>query len=275
MTRDELEERIAEFTQWQYRFEFDNGASTFVPDGRLVNRQEQRRRYFFDALVGLLGGSLSGRRVLDLGCSAGFWSLAAVDAGADFVLGIDSRPIAIEQAKLVFEAKAIEPARYSFEQRDIFADALEQQFDVVLCLSLMSHVAKPVELFELMAGAGAEIIVIETELSRSRGSMFAVSSSADGRKAVQHKMVLIPSREAVIDLAEEFDYQTVPLALNMTDYTGLDDYRRQRRLTFFCSNGQSLATLPVEEASLTPWWLSAIDPTRARRRLRGGDGGLK
>jgi ribosomal protein L11 methylase PrmA len=41
--------------------------------------------------------------VLDLGCNAGFWSLAAIDAGADLVVGIDGRQMHIDQANLVFE----------------------------------------------------------------------------------------------------------------------------------------------------------------------------
>ncbi len=269
MTRDELEQRIAEFTQWHYRFEFDNGARTSVPDSRLINRQEQRRRYFFDALLGLCGGSLRGRRVLDLGCSAGFWSLQAIEAGAAFVLGVDAQGTSIDQAKLVFEAKGIDPARYSFEHRDLFERVLSQEFDVVLCLSLMSHLSKPVELFELMAGTGAAIIVVETELSRTPDSVFAVSSSADGRKSVAHKLVLIPSREAVVDLAEEFGYKTVPLALNITDFTGLNDYRRHRRLAFICAKGLSLEMLAAEEPATAPWWLGGFDPRRALQQLRG------
>ncbi|MGH2699183.1 MAG: DUF1698 domain-containing protein, partial [Actinomycetota bacterium] len=56
----------------------------------------------------LCGGSLRGKRVLDLGCNAGFWSLEALDRGADFVLGIDGRDMHIEQAEFVFEVKEID-----------------------------------------------------------------------------------------------------------------------------------------------------------------------
>ena len=52
---------------------YSPGIRTPIADWQRVNRQEQRRRYFLEPLLGLTGGSLQGRRVLDLGCSAGFW----------------------------------------------------------------------------------------------------------------------------------------------------------------------------------------------------------
>jgi SAM-dependent methyltransferase len=265
VNRAQLEERIAEFVNWDYRFEFDNGATTPLLDRRMVNRQEQRRHYFFDALLRLFNGSLSGQRVLDLGCGAGFWALQAIDAGADFVLGVDADQTRIDQANLVFEAKDVDPARYRFERENIFQCDLSADFDVVLCLSITHQISKPVELFELMTGVGADIIVIETELSRAASSSFEVSVP---RKAVDHKIALIPNREAVVELAGEFGYRTVPLALNITDYRGMDDYRRQQRLAFFCSKGRSLDVLAVEEPWLTPWWLAPLDPRRRLRQLR-------
>ncbi len=266
MNRDELEERIARFLHWDYRFEFDNGAATPLLDGRMVNRHEQRRRYFFDALLRLFGGSLRGQRVLDLGCGTGFWALHAMDAGADFVLGVDAERTHIEQASLVFEAKGIDPAHYRFEHANFFECDLSAPFDVVLCLAVMHQVSKPVELFELMTGLGPEIIVVETELLRVASSFFEVSTQ---RKPVDHRIALIPTREAMMELAGEFGYNTVPLARNITDYTGMEDYRRQQRLAFFCSKSRSLDALPVEEPWVTPWWLAPLDPRRGLRRLRG------
>jgi len=58
-----------------------------------------------EPLSELYGGSLKGKRVLDLGCNAGFWSLDALERGADFVLGLDGRRMHIDQANFVFEVK--------------------------------------------------------------------------------------------------------------------------------------------------------------------------
>ncbi len=265
MNAQELQDRIAAFPYWHYRFDFDEGISTPVHDRSIVNRHEQRRSYFFEPLVRALGGSLQGRRVLDLGCNAGLWSLLALQAGAEFVLGIDGRKIFIEQAELVFEAKEVERDRYRFVLANIFEHEFTESFDVVLCLGLLDHTAKPVSLFELIRQVDASVIVIDTDISRARSSVFEVSNLADPHSVVDYEMVLIPSREAVIELAAQFGFSTVPLAQNMTDYTGMRDYRDQRRLAFICSRGVILEGLGAESRPLAPWWVTAAVNARKAR----------
>jgi SAM-dependent methyltransferase len=267
---EELKDRIAGFPTWQYEFEFDHGVKTPVADRKKISRHEQRRRYFFEALLGVTGGSLGGHRVLDLGCNAGFWSLQAIEAGADFVLGIDGREAYIDQAKLVFEAKGVDPARYCFERGNVFAHDFSEQFDVVLCLGLLSVVAKPVALFELMARAGAEIIVIDTGLSRVPSGFFEVSRLAEPQNAVDYAMVLVPTRDAVIELARQFGFKTVPLAQNITDYTSMDDYRSHRRLAFICAKTTPLGAIAVERPPSQNPWMSAIASVAMRASQRLG-----
>jgi SAM-dependent methyltransferase len=260
----DLQRAIAAFPAWSYRFEFGGGVATPVFNRGLVNRQEQRRRYFFEALLRTAGGSLRGRRVLDLGCNAGFWSLAALEAGADFVLGIDALQLHIDQAALVFEAKGIDPERYRFERGNVFKHALEGPFDVVLCLGLLDHVAKPVELFEVIASVTPQLIVIDTEISRSRTSVFEVDTLYNRENAVEYATVLIPSRLALAELAATFGFDTTALPQNMTDYAGMRDYLHQRRLAFICSpRGAPAQGLQAEKRSAVPWWITAL---RARGR---------
>jgi predicted nicotinamide N-methyase len=268
----ELEERIAAFPSWHYMFEFEGGVRTPVPWPGQINRHRQRRRYFFDALLALMGGTLGGHRVLDLGCNAGLWSLSAIESGADFVLGIDANQMYIDQAGLVFEAKGVEHSRYSFVRGNIFEQRFDGQFDVVLCLGIMEVSAKPVELFELMCGAGAKVIVIDTGISRARSSFFEVAKLHEPRNRVDHELVLMPSFQAVIELAAEFGLQAVPLAHNMTDYTGMDDYREERRMAFMCAaDGGSLAGLERARAPRPPAlrWLEQQTSARRGGRHRG------
>jgi tRNA (mo5U34)-methyltransferase len=266
MDAAELEQRIAAFSRWHYRFEFEGGISTPIDDNVDMNRHEQRRRYFFDALLKVNGGSLEGLRVLDLGCNAGFWSLQAIEAGAAFVCGVDGRQMHVEQAQLVFEAKRIDPARYRFEEANIFSHDFREHFDVVLCLGLMYHIAKPVELFEIFDRAAAEMVVIDTAVSFAPSSHFEVNRDSDmddPRNAVDYEIVLVPNRGALIELAAEFDYKTVPLAHNMTDYTGMRDYLIRRRLAFICARTKSLDLLTREQPPpVESWWRGLLNPAR-------------
>jgi len=271
LNAQELEDRIAAFPLWSYEFEFDGGVRTPIADRQRVNRQLQRRRHFFDPLLSLTGGDLAGRRVLDLGCSSGYWALEAVQAGADFVLGIDGRDTYIEQAELVFEAKGVDRSRYRFERANIFEYALLERFDVVLCLGLLSVVAKPVALFELMSASGAPLIVIDTGLSRAPTKLFEVSRLLEPRNRIDYGMVLVPTRRAVAELAGQFGYETIPLALNITDYTSMEDYRSQHRLAFICARGVALEGLATAAEPHRNSWVAAAQRVRLRagQRLRG------
>ena len=248
MDADELEDRIAAFPRWNYRITFENGVTTPVPDHGQANRHEQRRRYFFDRLLHLAGGTLEGRRVLDLGCNAGLWSLNALEAGAAFVTGIDARASFVQQAELVFEAKGIDPSRFSFEHGNVFEHPIEGGYDVVLCLGVMEVTSRPVELFEIMTRTGAELIVIDTGVSRARSSFFEVDAITDPDAVVDYALALVPTREAVVELAAQFGLRAVELEQNITDYAGLDDYRRGRRTAFICSSAVALDSLPAAAA---------------------------
>jgi tRNA (mo5U34)-methyltransferase len=271
MDPQELKERIAAFPRWYYEFDLGAGITTPTPDASFVIRNEQRRRYFFEPLLRHLGGSLASHRILDLGCNAGFFSLLAVEAGADFVLGVDAREMFIEQAGLVFEARDIDRSRYSFEVGNVFTHSFQQRFDTVLCLGLLDQVCKPVELFEVMSGVGAQTIVLDTDISRSNASVLALSSLYDKRAVVDYETILIPSRQALFELAAQFGYRAVCLAPNFSDYTGLTDYRDERRRAFICSRSRPLSGFEEEPAhGLMPWWLRALRRAAGARHGRRG-----
>ncbi|MDQ4064911.1 MAG: class I SAM-dependent methyltransferase, partial [Actinomycetota bacterium] len=152
MDTAEIKERVDSFERWHYRFDLD-GVQTPIWDESRINRHQQRKSYLFDPLRAIYGGSLVGKRVLDIGCNAGFWSLAAIESGCDYVLGLDGRQMHVDQANFVFEVKGIERDRYRFITGDIFkTDLLEHgRFDIVLCLGLLYHVSKHMNLLEIIS----------------------------------------------------------------------------------------------------------------------------
>jgi 2-polyprenyl-3-methyl-5-hydroxy-6-metoxy-1,4-benzoquinol methylase len=267
---EELKQRIDSFSSWNYRFELPGGLSTPVASAWRVRRAEQRRSYFFEPLLGVAGGTLRGRRVLDLGCNAGFWSLQAIEAGADFVLGVDGAASTIEQAALVFEASGVPRERYSFQTTNVFDWQPPGRFDVVLCLGLLDVVAKPLALFELIAAAEPELVVIDTGISRARGALFELSRLGEPRNAVERDLVLVPTRRAVAELAARFGFEAVALAHDFdSGELGVEDYLAGRRIAFMCSAGPSLGALaPAPEPHANPWVGALAGAAgRARRRL--------
>lgn len=220
------------------------------------SRTEGQRRYFFEPLLALAGGSLRGRRVLDAGCGDGYWSLQALQAGAEHVLGVDASAEAIEAARSRLEQAGIDAGRWRLEQAPVPGPPIAERFDVALCVGLMERIGKPVELFELLAAVGAELVVIDTEVSAAPSSFFELSFEPAAGVA------LLPSREAVIEVAAQFGYDCVPLAHEMGAYEGLGDYGAQRRVAFICASEIALDELPWEEPPLlTSWWRALLDPS--------------
>ncbi len=251
MHNEEIQQTIASFPRWHYQFNL-RGNLTLTPTvdkGRIL-RHEERRRYFFDPLVQLLGGSLAGKRVLDLGCNAGFWSLCAIESGCDFVLGIDGRQMHIDQANFVFQVNQVEKSRYDFIEGNVLNLDLQQfgAFDIVLCLGLMYHINKHMLLMEQIDRVNSDILVIDTELSPTPGSYLKLQREplSEARNAVDYELVMAPTRRAVYDLAQEFGYSVVTLKPKFRTYTGLRDYQLRSRRAFLCAKQTDVSRLPVE-----------------------------
>lgn len=262
MAATDVASRIAQFERWHYEFELD-GHRTPVWDPGHRNRHRQRSRYVFGNLVRACGGSLRGRRVLDLGCNAGWWSLAAIEAGAEHVTGIDGRRMHVEQAQLVFEVKGVDPDRYDFREADLLAlEAVEGgPFDIVLCLGLLYHVNRPVELMRLIASTGAGAVCVDTEVSQLPGSAFEVhfDDPENPKDALAEALVLVPSRRAVHDLAGQFGYRCATLAPRFDDWEACRDYRVGLRRAFLAWRGDALAVGGL-----------AVEPEGSARELRDG-----
>lgn len=271
MEVEEISRRVAEFESWHYQFDLE-GVLTPAQYPAMVNRHRQRARYFFDPLVELSGGSLRGKRVLDLGCNAGYWSLLAADAGCDFVFGIDGRQMHIDQANLVFEIKGVESSRYSFIAGNVFEHDLEAigHFDIVLCLGLLYHVARPVELLERIAQVNTDLLVIDTRVSVKPGLAIDLrhEGTDDVRSTIESGLVMHPSRETVVDLTAQFGYQTVPMAINFAD-RDMGAYVCGERLAFMCAKRTSLSALSAEPAAPILARMQSIEELGFRAVRRG------
>ncbi len=247
MTDPQIRDKIASFPTWLYQFNL-RGQLTPAQD-RHADRHPWRKRHFFDPVVQLMGGTLKGKRVLDLACNAGYWSLAAIEAGADFVQGIEARQFHVDQAKFVFEVNEVAPQRYDFALGNIFDGPLKRfgEFDVVLCLGIFYHITKHIPLLESISAANTDLLVIDTRISMLDGSVLELRREPiqDPWSSADYELVMDPTREAVIDMAREFQYRTVVLKPVFANETGIDGFRNGNRRAFLCAKKTDLSKMVI------------------------------
>ena len=272
MRDEEIVRRIHSFPRWHYQFDL-KGHLTCAAKKSSGRRHLLRKQYFFDPLVELVGGSLAGKRMLDLGCNAGYWSLLAIENGCEFVLGIDGRQMHIDQANFVFEVKEVDPSRYQFVVGDIFDLDFREfgSFDVVLCLGLMYHTSKPITLVEKISQVNSDLLVIDTRLSSADGPYLQISHDDldDPRSAVDNELVLLPTERALFEIMQQFGYSVVMLKPQFRGQAGGRGYRRGTRRAFLCAKETDLSHLsgiaePLGDTTGGPGILRAIGRRAAR-----------
>ena len=248
MDTDEITRTINSFPSWYYQFDL-GGVSTPVASKITPIRVAERRKYFLETLVNLCGGSLKGRRVLDIACNAGFWSLQAIENGCDFVLGVDGRQMHIDQANFVFQAKGIGEHRYKFVRGNIFDVDLREfgTFDIVFCLGFFHHIGKHMELLEKIAQVNSDILLLETRVSRIPGAYMAIQYETTDLtvNSLDYSLTMVPTKRAVLGMLQQHGYTAAMLRPHSGLRSAEPDYRAGRRKAFLCSKETNLSNLPV------------------------------
>jgi tRNA (mo5U34)-methyltransferase len=103
---------------------------------------------------------LSGARVLDIGCNAGFYSLSLAARGAE-VLGIDTDEHYLAQARWAAELTGQE--RVTFRQASVYEVAhLGGRFDLVLFMGVFYHLRHPLLALDLIAELRPSLMVFQS-----------------------------------------------------------------------------------------------------------------
>ncbi|HXV25480.1 MAG TPA: methyltransferase domain-containing protein [Alphaproteobacteria bacterium] len=101
---------------------------------------------------------LTGKTVLDLGCSYGFFCFEAKRRGATRVVGIDVDPEVIRKARILASILTLE---IDFRITDIEAEPISERFDYVLSLNLLHHMRDPVAILHALGAITRERLVLE------------------------------------------------------------------------------------------------------------------
>jgi len=94
---------------------------------------------------------LSGKSVIDIGCSEGFFCLECAKRAAASVIGIDVRLTSLVCAKLLALKNG---ANIKYRVAAFPHFRIRQKYDYVLCLSLLHHLVSTKDIWKLVAGSG-------------------------------------------------------------------------------------------------------------------------
>jgi tRNA (mo5U34)-methyltransferase len=133
--------RVAELAPWFHDMDL-GGVRTGSP-AFLWDYPASKLRRIAHALP-----DVTGLTVLDIGCNAGYWSIAMKQRGAARVLGIDSDPRYLAQAKLAAE---VQGADIELRQLDVYdVAALGERFDLVIFTGVLYHLRHPLLALDLI-----------------------------------------------------------------------------------------------------------------------------
>jgi SAM-dependent methyltransferase len=205
LSDEEMRKEFARYDLWHYSYKFDGGLSFSVrhnnpdPLSEAPDRPLQRFRHFMPYLVEAQNGSLQGKRVLDIACNSGFWSIQCALLGAE-VVGFDARVELIEQANLIKSIVGINNVEFKvLDFWDMNPQSLGGSFDIVLSLGILYHLAKPLESLELTKSMTREHILLDTAVYPSNDPVYELrwEEPTDIRNASGSGIVAYPSKSAI------------------------------------------------------------------------------
>lgn len=182
MTKQEIESELKRLAPFHHKLDLPYGLSTFDPKFSLRHREQTRldalTRHVFPELLKACGGSLKGKRVIDVASNAGGFSVEAAKYGAEYVLGIDVADRYLAQANFIKQALGLN--QIEFKKMPV-EDCNEQAigtFDIAFCFGILYHLENPVYAMKKLASVTQEIMVVDANVIQtpfSRNSMWKMN----------------------------------------------------------------------------------------------------
>jgi tRNA (mo5U34)-methyltransferase len=169
MSSRAVQRRIEELGPWFHNIDLD-GVPT-APDHFLGNYPYNKWRKFAHAIP----SDLSGRTVLDIGCNAGFYSIAMKRRGAARVLGIDFDETYLAQARFAAE---MADAEIEFQKLSVYdVGALNERFDIVLFMGVLYHLRHPLLALDLVREHAVGDLMVFQSMQRGSAEVTALDEN--------------------------------------------------------------------------------------------------
>jgi hypothetical protein len=228
--------------------------------GAVPNRLNQRHR----VLIASSEEFIRRKSILDIGSHDGRWSFAALQTGAQHVLGIEGRPHLVAHAEANMREYGVPEGRFRFIVGDVFdeLDRLEPgSIDTIFCFGFFYHTMHHMLLFSKIARLNPSSLILDTAIDADRHSLIRVRREDTSRDAnaigtvINNRIQLVgrPSRRA-LDLmltnagwsAAYYDWR----AAGIRHWDALQDYRRGERLSLVAMSESAMADRSAGPAHL-------------------------
>jgi tRNA (mo5U34)-methyltransferase len=162
-----LEEQIRALGPWFHNLKI-GGIST-APDHFLGDYPS----FKWAGFKHVVPDDLSGRSVLDIGCNAGFYAIEMKRRGAGRVVGIDSDPHYLQQARFAAQHEGLD---IEFQQRSVYElAALGERFDLVIFMGVFYHLRHPLLALDLIYEHVADNMLLFQSMQRGSARVSPVA----------------------------------------------------------------------------------------------------
>jgi len=240
LTEQEIRDEVHRLAPFHHKIDLPHGLSTHVPElsRRPIEftRLDNLVKHAFPTLMQACGGSLQGKRVLDVACNCGGFSVKAAKYSAEYVLGIDLMDHYIEQANLIKNALELEQVEFKTMSVENLDESVVGLFDVTFCFGILYHFENPILAMKRLASVTKGMMLIDTTVipTKSYINRFirpfikdfinkplwemgfpgiskkdAKSASTSLWRAEKSVAELIPNEEAVVELLKFLGFSQV------------------------------------------------------------------
>ena len=233
MTRDEIEQKLAELSPWFYPFEFGDGlrAPTKIPpevEGIFTTRREMVER----AANTYFGARLPEVGCLDIGCHEGFYSIAMARLGVGRVVGVDVRESNLRRARFVAETMGLEQVSFRQGNCERLTAPEFGRYELTLFLGVLYHLENPMLCLRNVAALTKELCIVETQVIDEvegesewgardwkrpyQGALAVIDESgefhsSDGEETGSTPVALCPSPKALMFLLRQAGFSRVEI----------------------------------------------------------------
>jgi trehalose 2-sulfotransferase len=205
----------------------------------------KRSRQLFKVVVEQNRALFENARVLDISSFDGRWCLAALDAGAAHVVGVEPDPRAAARTAKLFSDHGISRDSCEIINADIvsaLASTEPEAFDLIMCVRFFERL-DPYQMFREFYRLRPKSVILDAVVVPSRGPVLrfalgapqAAEVNAMRPNANSGGIVMGPSDEAIAFLCEFFGFRCHSIdwqQIGITNWIGLHDYERGSRRTY-------------------------------------------